>query len=61
VSSVALPSTVAAGSSVTFSFEVTAPYAAGTYNFQWQVQSQTRFFGAMSANVPVRVVGPSAS
>jgi len=56
VSSVALPSTVAAGSSVTFSFRVTAPATPGTYNFQWQMESGTRFFGATSANVAVRVV-----
>ena len=61
VSSVALPSTVAAGASVTFSFRVTAPHAPGTYTFQWQMQSRTRFFGATSTNVSVQVVGPSAS
>jgi hypothetical protein len=62
VSSVALPSTVAAGSSVTFSFRVTAPGTPGTYNFQWQMQSATRFFGATSTNVAVRVVAsPSGS
>jgi hypothetical protein len=56
VSSVALPSNVAAGSSVTFSFRVTAPGTPGTYNFQWQMESATRFFGATSPNVAVRVV-----
>jgi hypothetical protein len=58
VSSVALPSAVAAGSSVTFSFRVTAPWTPGTYNFQWQMESGTRFFGATSNNVSVKVVPP---
>jgi Ig-like domain from next to BRCA1 gene len=57
VSSVALPSAVPAGSSVTFSFRVTAPATPGTYNFQWQMQSRSRFFGATSTNVPIKVVG----
>lgn len=60
VSMIALPSAVAAGSSVTFSFSITAPGTPGTYSFQWQMQKQTRFFGASSANVPVKVIAPSS-
>jgi Ig-like domain-containing protein len=63
VSTVALPSAaVAAGSSVTFSFRITAPGEPGTYSFQWQMESGTRFFGATSTNVSVQVVAsPSRS
>jgi len=56
VSSVALPSAVAAGTRVTFTFRVTAPQTPGTYNFQWQMESGTRFFGATSTNVAVKVI-----
>ncbi len=62
VSSVALPSAVAPGSSVTFNFSVSAPSAPGTYNFQWQLQTGTRFFGATSTSVSVAVAArPAAS
>jgi hypothetical protein len=62
VSSVALPSEVEAGSSVTFSFRISAPLAPGTYNFQWQLEHGTTFFGATSTNVAVKVVAlPTAS
>ena len=62
VSSVALPSAVAPGSSVTFNFNVSAPSTPGTYNFQWQLQTGTRFFGATSTNVSVAVAArPAAS
>jgi hypothetical protein len=60
VSSVALPSTVEVGSSVTFSFRVNAPITPGTYNFQWQVEHGTTFFGATSTNVAVKVGAPPA-
>jgi len=58
VSSVALPSTVEAGSRVTFSFRVSAPITPGTYNVQWQMEHGTTFFGATSTNVAVKVVAP---
>ncbi len=58
VSSVALPSTVEAGSRLTFSFRVTAPFTPGIYNFQWQLQHGTTLFGATSTNVVVKVVAP---
>jgi len=60
VSSVALPSTVEVGSTVTFSFRVNAPITPGTYNFQWQLEHGTTFFGATSTNVAVKVVAPPA-
>ncbi|MEW6127079.1 MAG: NBR1-Ig-like domain-containing protein, partial [Acidobacteriota bacterium] len=51
-----LPAAVAPGGSVTFSFNVTAPATAGTYNFQWQMYKQgVGFFGAVSTNVAVTV------
>ena len=58
VSSVALPSAVEVGSSVTFSFRVNAPITPGTYNFQWQLEHGTTFFGATSTSVAVKVVAP---
>jgi len=53
-----LPSTVEAGSRLTFSFRVTAPFTPGIYNFQWQLQHGTTLFGATSTNVVVKVVAP---
>jgi len=61
VSSVALPSTVEAGSSVTFNFRVSAPTTPGTYDLQWQLEHGTTFFGAKSTDVSVKVVAPPAS
>jgi RHS repeat-associated protein len=53
---VALPASVAPGANATFSFNVTAPATAGTYNFQWKmVQDGVEWFGAQSANVAVKV------
>jgi hypothetical protein len=56
VNSVPLPSSVAPGASVTFSFTVYAPLTPGSYNFQWRLRkSGTGDFGALSTNVPVVV------
>jgi RHS repeat-associated protein len=55
---VSLPAgtSIAPGASRTFGFNVTAPAAAGTYNFQWKmVQDGVEWFGAQSANVAVKV------
>ena len=58
LSQVALPSSVAPGAQVTFSFNITAPAAAGTYNFQWgMLQSGVGSFGSPSTNVSVSVTG----
>jgi len=57
-SRVALPSSVAPGASVTFSFNVTAPSAVGPYNFQWRVlEGASSWFGATTTNVAVTVAG----
>jgi hypothetical protein len=55
MSSVALASSVAPGGNATFSFTITAPATAGTYNFQWQMQKGATSFGALSTNVAVTV------
>jgi RHS repeat-associated protein len=53
---VALPSSVASGSQVTFNFTVTAPATSGTYNFQWRmVQDGVEWFGDLTPNVVVTV------
>jgi hypothetical protein len=55
---VALPSSVAPGAQVTFTFSVIAPAVAGTYNFQWgMLQSSVGSFGSPSTNVAVTVNG----
>jgi len=52
----ALSASVSPGNSATFSFNVTAPSTAGTYNFQWKmVQDGVEWFGAQSDNVAVKV------
>ncbi|MEQ9305457.1 MAG: NBR1-Ig-like domain-containing protein, partial [Marinoscillum sp.] len=44
----------------TFTFDVTAPAVAGTYNFQWKmVQDNVEWFGDQSANVSVTVLDPN--
>ncbi len=44
---------------VTFAFLVTAPAAAGTYNFQWQMlQENVAWIGTPSANVAIAVTAP---
>jgi hypothetical protein len=50
-----VPSSVAPGAEVTFSFSITAPATAGTYNFQWRMVSASGFFGAVSTNVAITV------
>ena len=53
---VSLVSNVAPGASVTFTFSITAPAVAGTYNFQWRMlQSGGGYFGALTSNVGVTV------
>jgi hypothetical protein len=57
-----LPSTVAPGGQVTFTFNVTAPSTPGTYNCQWRMlQEAVGFFGASSTNAAVTVSAPSSS
>jgi hypothetical protein len=53
---VGLASNVAPGADATFSFNISAPAVAGTYNFQWRMlQSGVGSFGALSTNVAVTV------
>lgn len=53
---VALPGSVSPGQQVTFTFNVTAPGAPGTYHFQWRmVQDGVQWFGDLTPDVPVDV------
>jgi hypothetical protein len=53
---VALPAAVAPGASVTFTFPVTAPAAAGVYDFRWRmVQDGVEWFGDFTTNIAVSV------
>jgi hypothetical protein len=48
---------IAAGQNKTFTFNVVAPSAAGTYNFQWKMlQEGVQWFGGTSTNVAVQVI-----
>ena len=56
---VALTSDVAPGANHTFTFDVTAPATAGSYDFQWRmVQDGVQWFGNNTANVSVDVSSP---
>ena len=56
---VALPASVPPGGTVTFTFAITAPAPAGTYNLQWQMlQNGVGLFGDATPNVPVSVTSP---
>jgi len=44
------------GGEKTFTFNVTAPSAAGVYNFQWKMQNQDGWFGATSNNELITVI-----
>ncbi len=51
-----LPYRVEPGADVTFNFAITAPVAAGNYNFQWQMlQEGVAHFGQLTDNVSVGV------
>jgi subtilisin family serine protease len=54
-----LPSNVAPGSQVTFTFNVTAPATPGSYNFQWRMLKDGQWFGDRTDNVSVSVLSPS--
>jgi YD repeat-containing protein len=59
LSRVALPGPVAYGAQTTFSFNVTAPSAAGTYTFQWRMlQDGAGSFGAATPPVSITVAAP---
>jgi hypothetical protein len=55
-----LASAVAPGGSATFTFTITAPTTAGTYNFQWKMaQDGVGAFGALTTNVAISVTQAS--
>jgi hypothetical protein len=50
---------IATNAQKTFSFNITAPATAGTYNFQWRMlQEGVAWFGAFSPNVAISVTPP---
>ena len=52
-----LPHDVAPGSTVDFTFDITAPVVPGTYNFQWRMlQEGVQRFGDATINVPITVL-----
>jgi uncharacterized protein affecting Mg2+/Co2+ transport len=56
LSRVNLPASIAPGENATFTFDVTAPTTAGTYNFQWRMLLETvEWFGDFTTNVAVTV------
>jgi uncharacterized protein affecting Mg2+/Co2+ transport len=59
-SGVGLPVMVAPGEQYSFKFNITAPATAGTYNFQWQMRTNSASFGDLSPNVGVYVTPPGA-
>jgi hypothetical protein len=51
-----VPGSIAPGANATFNFNVTAPSAAGNYQFQWRMlQESVEWFGAATSNVQVLV------
>ncbi len=61
---VPLPTSVSPGGNATYNFNVTAPSAPGSYNFQWKsVREGVAWFGQLCPNVAVTVIGtpPGAS
>jgi hypothetical protein len=53
---VALPGNVIPSQTVTFSFNITAPATAGTYNFQWRiVREGIAWIGPLTPNVAITV------
>jgi hypothetical protein len=58
VNRVSLPGPVAPANDVTFAFNVTAPAAAGAYNFQWRMlQDGVGYFGPLSPNISITISG----
>ena len=50
--------TIYANQTATFSFSITAPSTAGTYNFQWQMSHAGTWFGVPTVNVAIQVITP---
>jgi RHS repeat-associated protein len=62
INRVAVPASIAPGQQATFSWTVTAPATAGTYNFQWQmVEDQVAWIGPLTPNVAVAVSAPAVN
>ncbi len=58
---VTLSSSVLPNANATFTFSVTAPATAGSYNFQWRMlQEGAGYFGASSTNIVVSVTPASS-
>ena len=59
---VGVPASISTGQSATFSYNVTAPATAGTYNFQWRmVQDGVAWFGTSTTNVAVVVTAANTA
>lgn len=54
----ALPAPVSPGGNAAFAFNIAAPTTNGIYDFQWQMQSGSTFFGDLSPNLQIRVEAP---
>lgn len=52
-STIALPTAVAPGASVTFTWTATAPSSTGTYTWSWQMENGSTLFGSASPAVTV--------
>lgn len=61
VTTVNVPGTVNPGSNQAFTFTITAPAVAGSYNFQWQMKQAGVFFGDLTPNVVINVIAPNFS
>jgi len=58
ISQVPVPAPVLPGSNCTFSFLITSPLVAGTYNFQWRMRHTTTEFGSQTTNQSIVVSSP---
>ncbi len=60
---VVLSGSVAPAANNTFTFNITAPLATGSYNFQWRMinEGAATFFGAASPNQVIQVVAPACT
>jgi Right handed beta helix region/Protein of unknown function (DUF1565) len=59
LSQVPVPGTVLPNGNAAFSFLITAPSTAATYNFQWRMRHGTTEFGAQSTNQAIVVSNPT--
>ena len=59
LSQVAVPGSVPPNGNAAFSFGITAPSTAGTYNFQWRMRHTATEFGSQSVNTSITVSSPT--